>query len=55
MMANLNLVLHRWLDKRLAEATRMNDANQFLLDAEKKGLPALDPSSSATLPETPQR
>lgn len=40
-------LVQRWLDQRLAEATRMNDANQFLLDAEKKGLPSHEANTSS--------
>jgi hypothetical protein len=33
----------RWLDKVHEEAVRMNDANQFLVEVEKKGLPPVEP------------
>lgn len=36
-------LLQRWLDKVHEEAVRMNDANQFLVEVEKKGLPRPDP------------
>ncbi|PLW17911.1 hypothetical protein PCASD_08806 [Puccinia coronata f. sp. avenae] len=39
---NANL-LQRWLDKVHEEAVRMNDANQFLVEVEKKGLPPVEP------------
>ncbi|KAG0141187.1 hypothetical protein CROQUDRAFT_68593 [Cronartium quercuum f. sp. fusiforme G11] len=45
-------LVQRWLDQRLAEATRMNDANQFLLDAEKKGLPSQETATPDPPPET---
>ena len=35
--------LPRWLDKVHEEAVRMNDANQFLVEVEKKGLPPVEP------------
>ncbi|CAH7666445.1 autophagy-related protein 16 [Phakopsora pachyrhizi] len=36
-------LLQRWLDRLNDEAARMNDATQFLVEAEKKGLPPLEP------------
>ncbi|KAH9454791.1 hypothetical protein MJO28_007794 [Puccinia striiformis f. sp. tritici] len=39
---NANL-LQRWLDKVHEEAVRMNDANQFLVEVERKGLPPVEP------------
>ncbi|MBW0469590.1 hypothetical protein O181_009305 [Austropuccinia psidii MF-1] len=36
-------LLQRWLDRLNVEAARMNDANQFLVEAEKKGLPHVEP------------